>query len=211
MTARARVTMSRCGQPPDSSQTTRPSAWTSIRVPAWRKVEPRVRMSVANAAEAPSARLSIASSSARRSAALLIGDVRCQRLQERPVSCLGQCRLDALGPERLLAQAHADRVIDGIADYRCCRTGGRLAATRGHELRAVVHQHHLDAVRDLVETQDRIARPIAAGDVRVVEGHFLVQRATDRLDHVALDLVLHAVWADDQAVVVRDDDAHDPD
>src|SRR5574337_238705 len=120
-------------------------------------------------------------------------------------------RLDTLGPERLLAQAHADRVVDGIADDRCRGAGRRLAATGRLELRTVVHQHDVDAVRNLVESQDRIARPVATGDMRVIEGYFLVQRAAHRLDDVALDLVAHAIRADDEAVVVGDDHAQDAD
>ena len=49
---------------------------------------------------------------------------------------------------------------------------------------------------NLREGQDGIARPIKAGDVRAVEGDLFLQRAADSLDHVALDLVSHAVGID---------------
>lgn len=77
--------------------------------------------------------------------------------------------------------------------------GGGLATTSGLVFGVVVDEHHLYVVGDLGEAQDGVGGPLQAGDAAVVEGDFLVQRAAERLDDVALYLVVQAVGADDKA------------
>ena len=67
----------------------------------------------------------------------------------------------------------------------------------------------LDRVRHGVEAQDRIARPIDAGDARLVEGDALVERPAHRLQDAALDLAADAVRVDDLAGIGGRDGADD--
>ncbi len=68
--------------------------------------------------------------------------------------------------------------------------GGGLATTSGLAFGVVVDEHHLYVVGDLGEVQDGVGGPLQAGDAAVVEGDFLVLRAAQRLDDVALYLVV---------------------
>lgn len=59
--------------------------------------------------------------------------------------------LDSLGAERRLPQPHTDRVEHGVANDGGGRAGGRLAGAGRRILGRIVHQHNIDAVRDLLE------------------------------------------------------------
>src|SRR5699024_441197 len=109
----------------------------------------------------------------------------CCRLQ-RPVvlgagagirggSALCQRSLYPLRPKWRLPQADTGGIEYGVADDRCRGVRRWFAGAVGRIFRAVVDQHDVDVVGHLVETQNRVIGPVAAGDVGFVERHFLVQ------------------------------------
>src|SRR5262245_38956865 len=97
------------------------------------------------------------------------------------------------------------RVRDGGRNDR----GRGLARTPRLFVWPVNELHH--DVGHLREREDRIARPVEAGDLRAVELQLLYQRPAHGLDHIALDLALQAVGVDDLAAVVGDVELGDGD
>src|SRR5262245_3469553 len=68
----------------------------------------------------------------------------------------------------------------------------------------MIDQLDLDRLRRLGECENRIGAPIDARHTRAVKRHLFLQRSTDRLNDVALDLIAEAVGIDDQPTVMRD-------
>src|SRR5438874_12307018 len=92
----------------------------------------------------------------------------------------GEGALQPRPVERQLANAHAGRVRQRIGE----RAGGwALRGFAGAEegLAGPVDDVHFQALRRMREAQDRVARPVAAGDARVVEGRGFEARPADRL------------------------------
>src|SRR5262249_17891617 len=99
----------------------------------------------------------------------------------------GEGGFDARRRQGHAAHAHTDGVEHGIADRGRYRRGGGFARAERLVLRTADHvdlEH-----RRVGEGDDRIAPPIDAGDFRLIEGRFLIQRAAYRLHDVAFDLV----------------------
>src|SRR6202008_1329482 len=84
---------------------------------------------------------------------------------------------------------------------------GFAAAEEG--LPRPVDHVHLDTVGYGIETQDRVGRPVDAGDARVVEGHAFVERPARRLQDRAFRLVGDPVRVDRLPAVDRRDRAHE--
>src|SRR5437899_4271388 len=114
--------------------------------------------------------------------------------------------LEPRAVERQLAHAHAGRMRQRIGERA---SSGALRGFAGAQKRLAgpVDDVHLEALRRVREAQDRVARPVAAGDARIVEGRGFEARPADRLQDAALDLVLDAVGIDRLAAVDRGDDA----
>src|SRR5262245_415109 len=90
------------------------------------------------------------------------------------------------------------RARNGICDrgsgraLRCLSSAQkRLAGPR--------HDVDLDSVRDCIEAQDRIARPVDALDRGLIKIDALVECPAERLHDATLDLVANAVRIDDLA------------
>ena len=147
------------------------------------------------------------------------GRPRCRRqASDQLRGRLGPVRLrDAerrthhLRRERRLAKAHTGRIEDRVRD-RCGARHRRRLARAQRRLARPRHHQHLDD-RHLAKTQDRVGAPFARDrQVRLrVDRQRLLQCARSRLQHVAVDLVLHAGRVDHQSGVVADDDAADVD
>ena len=73
----------------------------------------------------------------------------------------------------------------------------------------MIDQLDLDRLRNLIEAENVIAAPIETRHARAIERYLLFERAADRLNDVPFDLILQAVWIDDQSAVVCDTDASD--
>ena len=87
--------------------------------------------------------------------------------------------------------------MDGVGDGRRGRARGGLSGAQERVARAV-DQHGLD-LGHVVETQDRIGFPVAAGDAAAVVGDLLVKRPTRGLDQPALELRLQPGRVDNLA------------
>ena len=101
--------------------------------------------------------------------------------------------------------AGMDRVGDG---GRGGAGGGLAGAEEG--LAPGIDQHGLE-FRHVVEAEDRVGIPVAAGDAAAIEGHRLVQGPARRLDHPALELGGEPGAVDDLPRVGRDGAALQPD
>src|SRR5438067_1396550 len=123
---------------------------------------------------------------------------------------VAESRPDALLRQRQVANSPAR----GIRDRVCDRAGGRsLPALAAAEewLARPVDDMHLDAVGNGVEAQDRVGRPVDAGDAGVVEADAFIQRPTRRLEDRAFHLIDQAVRIDRLPAIDGGDDAHQPD
>src|SRR5699024_6801244 len=86
-----------------------------------------------------------------------------------------------------------------------------LASTLGRSFGMVVDQLDGDLVRNVLELENRVARPVPAGDVGIIKGGFFEQRSTHAVDDVAVDLVAQTVRIHYQTAVMRGDHAVDLD
>jgi hypothetical protein len=103
------------------------------------------------------------------------------------------------------AQPHAGRIEDGVADRRGNGNCRLLSSSQRCHLRPV-DEHNIE-FRDVGESQYRIAAPIKARHAIRVEGDFFEKRPADALDNVSFGLIFHTVGIDDQAAVMRADNA----
>src|SRR5215211_2273077 len=110
-----------------------------------------------------------------------------------------QRRHDALARQRQIAQAHAQRARNRIADGPRGRPHGDLAEPERRLIRRR-DETQLD-LRHLGEAQDRIVLPGGGRDLPVGETHLLLQGPARRLNDAALHLVRGAVRIDDEAGV----------
>src|SRR5712671_4378508 len=78
----------------------------------------------------------------------------------------------------------------------------KRAFTRPERRIASLHQNDFNT-GDLGEGEDGIRRPVSARDMASVEGDLFLQRETDCLDDAAFELVLRAVWIDDEPEIGR--------
>ena len=69
----------------------------------------------------------------------------------------------------------------------------------------------MDRFRRVGVRQRRIGRPVHAGDLLGVERHLFVQRPAERVQRPAFDRPNQPLRVDDEAAVVRTDDALHPD
>jgi len=99
---------------------------------------------------------------------------------------------------------------DRVCNRRRGRTLPALAAAK-ERLSGPINDMHLDTVRDGIEAQNGVGRPIDAGDPRVVETHAFVKRPACRLEDCAFDLVDQTVGIDRLAAVDCGDRTHQPD
>src|SRR5690242_627503 len=96
---------------------------------------------------------------------------------------------------------------DGVGDGWSGGDGCRFA--RANRWLARLVDQLSNNIWNLRERQDGIALPVQAGDARWRELHFFFHGATQRLNHIAFDLVAHAVSIDDlPAVMCHDDPAY---
>ena len=122
---------------------------------------------------------------------------------------LGQCRLDALARERDGTQPLPCRVEDRVRERRGHRRRRRFA---GAKRRFLLPQHEVDLdVGNVREGENRIARPVDTRHARAIEDDLFEQRARQRLQNAAFDLLRQCVGIDDEAAVVRTADANDAD
>ena len=99
-------------------------------------------------------------------------------------------------PAQPCARCVEDRVSDRGRHRR-----GRGFADAQRTLMTAIDQGDVE-FRDVRKREDRIARPIRAGDAGSIEGHFLEQRPAQRLQDAALDLRSHRVRIDHQTAIV---------
>src|SRR5579875_1163073 len=126
-----------------------------------------------------------------------------------PRWCGGKAKLSPLNRLQHLGRGeghrtypHADGIEDGIGNRGRNHRRRGLAGSPRLLPRAVDQVDlHLGNFR---EGEDRVTRPIEAGDVRAIERHLLFQRAADGHQHIALDLVAQPVGVDDLPAIMRD-------
>ena len=106
-----------------------------------------------------------------------------------------QGRFDAFARERQIAKSVPRGSGERIGERRCGGALGRFSAPQKRLPRPVKNMDS-HAVRDRIETKDRVGGPIDAGDARVVEGYAFVKGPADRLDDAAFDLVDQSVGID---------------
>jgi hypothetical protein len=75
----------------------------------------------------------------------------------------------------------------------------------------VVDQHDVDCLWRLGDVEDRVSRPIDAGDLGTVEGDLLRQCAARALDDIAFDAAPQPIGVDDQPAIMRHGEFARPD
>ena len=92
----------------------------------------------------------------------------------------------------LFAKFPIAELFAGIASLVGCASETCRAQTATERLSGAVDHHDLDRRGNVRKADDGIARPVAAGDARLLPRHGLVTGPADRLDDPALDLVADA-------------------
>ena len=100
--------------------------------------------------------------------------------------------------QRQVQPAPAGGVGDGVAQGGGHRPLNDFSGTEEGFSR-LVEQMHIDFIRQLRETQNRITAPVVAANASRVVGDFFVQGPARGLDDAALDLIAQAIGADDLA------------